>query len=233
MLLENIVDTSARVLTSQTFCARLATAMAWAEDIPTGWKLMFSSPGLAEGEAPLLPTSVAEKHLFAGGLAGEERVRQWALFLAPDRTALTARAVLGGGAVCGHPGIAHGGLLAAMLDDACGGLFLASGRNGYTASLHVTYKAPVVIPAEGVRLRVDVRVDREEPSASRPGAAKVHFHAAIKSENGQLTHTECVALFITKPVASSGGATNAAFNKTVDVDSTGQNDSVRTASQTQ
>ena len=187
--------------------------MSWDEDVPTGWKLMYSAPGLAEGEAPPLPASVADRHLFAGGLAGAERVRQWALYLSPDRAALTARAELGGGAVCGHPGVAHGGLLAAMLDDACGGLFLASGRNGYTAALNISYKAPVFIPAAGVRLRVDVRTDREEPSASRPGAAKVHFSASILSEDGSTMHTVATALFITKPVASSGGATNAAFNK--------------------
>lgn len=169
----------------------------WTDGVPPDWRLLFSVPGLSEGDAPPLPSRVAARHLFVRSLAGAERVRQWALFLSPDRTALTGRAELGTGGLCGHPGMAHGGLLASLLDDACGGLFLASGRSGFTVNLSVSYKLPVFIPAEGVRLRVDVRLDREEPSASRPGSMKVFLTAAIRSADGETVHALCTALFMT------------------------------------
>jgi acyl-coenzyme A thioesterase PaaI-like protein len=55
-----------------------------------------------------------------------------------------ARAVVGP-ALAGHPGIAHGGLISALLDNTLGYAFFATGLgNGYTASLHVNYKRPLL-----------------------------------------------------------------------------------------
>jgi acyl-coenzyme A thioesterase PaaI-like protein len=86
-----------------------------------------------------------------------------------------------GADVCGHRGVAHGGLSAALLDETLGGavyLFKAGVREGggvtpsipgataqwagvpaFTAALDVAYKAPV--PA-GATLAVAARVDRVE-----------------------------------------------------------------------
>jgi len=62
-----------------------------------------------------------------------------------------------GESACGHPGIVHGGALAASFDDAFGSLFFSQHiGNGFTARLEVDYKRPV--PA-GTPLRLVTRVD--------------------------------------------------------------------------
>ena len=148
--------------------------------------------------------AVHAQHLLTAGLSGPGQLSRWALFVAPDGRALAGRATLGGGALCGHPGIAHGGLLAALLDDACGALFIAGGRNGYTAALAVTYRKPVLLAAaaaagEGTRLRVDARLEADEPSASKPGVRKVSLAADVRSADGAVLHASATALFITSP----------------------------------
>ena len=45
----------------------------------------------------------------------------------------------------GAPGFAHGGAIATALDDTLGTLLLALGRLAVTASLHVEYRAPVLL----------------------------------------------------------------------------------------
>jgi len=139
------------------------------------------------------------QHLLTAGLSAAGQLSRWALFLSPDGRRLAARASLGGGALCGHPGVAHGGLIAALVDDACGALFICGGRNGYTAALSVTYRKPVVLAAAGTRLRVDVRLEADEPSASKPGVRKVSLAAEVRSADGAELHASATALFISSP----------------------------------
>ena len=167
-------------------------------DAPAGWTELSSR----------VPAFLS-RHLLTAGLGGDGKLQSWRLFMSPDASALCARAELGGGALCGHPGVAHGGLLAALIDDACGALFIAGGRNGYTANLNVQYKAPVLLP-EGAStpLDIDVKLEREEESSSRPGAKKVFF--AVTMSGGSTVHATASVLFVTKEVPKSafnvGGA---------------------------
>ena len=65
-----------------------------------------------------------------------------------------------GKSACGHPGIVHGGALAASFDDAFGALFFSRRMgNGFTARLEIDYKRPV--PA-GTPLRLVSEVDSIE-----------------------------------------------------------------------
>ena len=168
-------------------------------DAPAGWTELSSR----------VPAFLS-RHLLTAGLAGDGKLCSWRLFMSPDATALCARAELGGGALCGHPGVAHGGLLAALIDDACGALFIAGGRSGYTAALNVNYKAPVMLSDSGstTTLVVDVTLEREEASASRPGAKKVFFAATVRG--GSTVHTTASVLFVTKAVPGSFNAAAAA-----------------------
>jgi len=163
-------------------------------DAPAGWTELSSR----------VPAFLS-RHLLTAGLGGDGKLQSWRLFMSPDASALCARAELGGGALCGHPGVAHGGLLAALIDDACGALFIAGGRSGYTAALNVNYKAPVVLAESGsTSLVIDVTLEREEASASRPGAKKVFFAATVRG--GSTVHTTASVLFVTKAVPGSFNA---------------------------
>lgn len=65
-----------------------------------------------------------------------------------------------GQSACGHPGIVHGGALAASFDDAFGSLFFSRRvGNGFTARLEIDYKRPV--PA-GTPLRLVSEVESIE-----------------------------------------------------------------------
>ena len=61
--------------------------------------------------------------------------------------------VLVGPALEGAPGRAHGGLTAAVFDDAMGALQRITGLSGYTRTLHVTYRGKIPID-EAVSFRV-------------------------------------------------------------------------------
>jgi acyl-coenzyme A thioesterase PaaI-like protein len=60
----------------------------------------------------------------------------------------------------GAPGIAHGGAVAAALDDALGRLPMALGRPAVTARLEVDFHAPALLERE---LSIAGRVEAEDP----------------------------------------------------------------------
>jgi acyl-coenzyme A thioesterase PaaI-like protein len=133
------------------------------------------------------------------GLAGEEKIKDYTLRVSKDKTKLVATATLGG-QVCGGPKIIHGGVLGLLLDDTMGTLFVASGRSGFTASLNISYKKPVV---RGTAVSIEVSIANVEESKSRPGAEKVTFFGKIveatPAEGTEpVVFTEATALFITK-----------------------------------
>lgn len=81
-----------------------------------------------------------------------------------------------GKSACGHPGIVHGGALAASFDDAFGALFFSRRvGNGFTARLEIDYKRPV--PA-GTPLRLVSEVDSIE-------GRKVWMKATLQSRAAQ------------------------------------------------
>jgi acyl-coenzyme A thioesterase PaaI-like protein len=156
--------------------------------------------------APAPPTYVSldlsrfplEHHLLHSALAGEDKLEAYALEVSTDKTALRARVRFGNKA-CGHPRIVHGGALASILDDALGTLFLASGRNGFTANLSVDYRKP--LPA-GTDVFVQATIDRVETSKS--GSHKVFLSGAVvAADDPSVVFTQGSALFIAKPVPAS------------------------------
>lgn len=139
-----------------------------------------------------------EHHLLHSALAGEDKLEAYELQLSTDKTALRARVRFGSKA-CGHPRIVHGGALASVLDDTLGTLFLASGRNGFTANLSVDYRKP--LPA-GTDVFVQATIDRVETSKS--GSHKVYLTGAVVSaEDPSVVYTQGTALFIAKAVPTS------------------------------
>eukprot|EP00468_Gymnochlora_sp_CCMP2014_P008237 CAMPEP_0167761174 /NCGR_PEP_ID=MMETSP0110_2-20121227/12017_1 /TAXON_ID=629695 /ORGANISM="Gymnochlora sp., Strain CCMP2014" /LENGTH=155 /DNA_ID=CAMNT_0007647811 /DNA_START=84 /DNA_END=551 /DNA_ORIENTATION=+ len=68
-----------------------------------------------------------------------------------------------GDALCGHEGLAHGGLLATILDDAFGALcFVSNKTTGFTANLSINYRKPVPLPSKLlIRTRVKDKVRRK------------------------------------------------------------------------
>lgn len=86
----------------------------------------------------------------------------------------------------GGPGIAHGGIVAAALDDAMGFLIHHVGRPFVTARLEVDYRRPVPIDAD---LSLEARVESRQ-------ARKVHAAAELRDSTGGVL-AEARALFIT------------------------------------
>jgi acyl-coenzyme A thioesterase PaaI-like protein len=92
----------------------------------------------------------------------------------------------------GMPGYAHGGPVAAVLDDVMG--FVLSSMNGlfgYTASMTVTYKAPVKI---GIQVECRGRLVRRD-------GRKLYIDAELQQPDGRLLATAS-ALFIEVDVAT-------------------------------
>jgi acyl-coenzyme A thioesterase PaaI-like protein len=59
----------------------------------------------------------------------------------------------------GAPGIAHGGTVAALVDDVCGGALFVIGEPAVTRKLEVEYLKPVLV---GVEYELVARVDRRD-----------------------------------------------------------------------
>jgi acyl-coenzyme A thioesterase PaaI-like protein len=148
-------------------------------------------------------------HLLHGALAGEHMLERYELSLSSDRQQLRGAVCLGKRA-CGHPAFLHGGVIAAVLDDCMGVLFLSSGNGtGFTANLNVNYRRP--IPA-GTPLLVDCAVLRVE--TGKGGARKVHLSARLLGSGGgagqaaaldplpasPTVYAEATALFVVKTV---------------------------------
>lgn len=79
-----------------------------------------------------------DHHLLHSALAGPHRVEKYDIHVSRvDRTSVRADVRLGHN-VCGHPGIAHGGILASLLDDAMGAAFFSARLgSGFTANLQI------------------------------------------------------------------------------------------------
>lgn len=77
----------------------------------------------------------------------------------------------------GIPGIAHGGLVATLVDDLCGHLPDVTDRRAVTRHLAVSYLKPVLV---GVRYDVVARVDADE-------GRKLFVYCEGRSPEGELT----------------------------------------------
>lgn len=85
----------------------------------------------------------------------------------------------------GPSGIAHGGAIAAVLDEAMTAVIFAAGRRGFTANLNVNYKAAIPI---GARLKIIAYIEQIE-------GRKTFTAARILLSDGQLA-AEGFGLFI-------------------------------------
>lgn len=84
----------------------------------------------------------------------------------------------------GAPGLAHGGVIAAALDEAMGFLIYLAERPAVTAHLEVDYRKPVPI---GSRLELEARLDRVE--------GRKLFASVIGRVDGEV-HVEGHSLFL-------------------------------------
>lgn len=127
-----------------------------------------------------------EPQAFLNGEHGLNRLRL-AYFIREADNRLVAMAWFGPGAE-GMPGYAHGGAIAAVLDEALGAAIWHAGRKGaVTAKLTVDYRN--VIPT-GVDARVEVWIEREE-------GRKIHARGRIlDSDNPETPYAEAEGLFI-------------------------------------
>ena len=155
-----------------------------------------AAPAPPAGEWRPIRTQPRELRSLLSTLAlADQALLRYELRISPDATRLRALVTLGERA-CGHPGIVHGGALAAVLDDAFGALFFHSGvGSGFTANLNVDYVRPV--PA-GTELSLELERVRVEPSKS--GASrKVFMQARVAAAADEReVFTRATALFIAK-----------------------------------
>ncbi|RMZ00340.1 hypothetical protein D0864_02491 [Hortaea werneckii] len=107
--------------------------------------------GMTESRPHLkIPESMRPHNLTGGTLLGEDKIVVPPLMFADKDAALPTLTSISylGPALCGHPGIVHGGLLATMLDEGLARACFPALPNkvGVTASLKIDYRVPC--PAE-------------------------------------------------------------------------------------
>jgi acyl-coenzyme A thioesterase PaaI-like protein len=84
----------------------------------------------------------------------------------------------------GAPGFAHGGAVAAVLDDALGSVLLIVGRLAVTANLNIDYRLPALLDRD---LVIEARCERIEGR---------RLHLAARLLDGEHMLAEAHALFI-------------------------------------
>lgn len=172
-------------------------ASAWARDLlsrPDVSTVLDASHALVSGDGSI---ALPPDHFFTALLrAGVVRDMVAAVEQAHDTTPYTfhALAELGDG-VCGHPGITHGGVSAALHDDTLGGLAYTLKRDGvagippgpaFTVALEVAYKATV--PA-GAAVLVSARVDRVD-------GRKLWLASELRTQPDGVLRNTAKALFV-------------------------------------
>ncbi|KAF9168079.1 hypothetical protein DFQ26_001536 [Actinomortierella ambigua] len=126
-------------------------------------------------------------HLTAGVLRGERLLSVApALFQSKDQRHVIA-VIHVGEALCGHPGIVHGGLLGTLLDEITAYTALPNlpGKTGFTANLNINYRHPTIANQFIV---ADSVLDSQE-------GRKAFVKASLKTLDGTLL-ADATALFI-------------------------------------
>ena len=140
------------------------------EEVAEIEKALFSHPitrGLLQDEKYIasrphlkIPEKLKAQNLTGGTLLGPDKIAVPPLqFTTDDGSSFVSLQYLGP-ALCGHPGIVHGGLLATLLDEGLARCCFPALPNkvGVTASLKIDYKAPcmagqvVVLRAETTKV---------------------------------------------------------------------------------
>eukprot|EP00466_Bigelowiella_natans_P007730 jgi/Bigna1/71344/fgenesh1_pg.15_\ len=146
------------------------------------------------------PVRFSKGHLLRGTLAKDDALKSMEYFYWPDNKDEIACIIELGSDVCGHPGIAHGGVTAAVLDDVLGALCYRRGsKGGVTANLSIDYRRPIRPPTTLLAKAKFVRQERR----------KVYIAAHLEDSSGKV-YAEAKGLFILprklpETMSSSGG----------------------------
>ena len=147
-----------------------------------GWKWSDAWRTLSEEEL--------KRKLIPGTYAGERRIEMNRIFTSPDGREMVSFLHIGT-AMCGFPGVVHGGVSASVIDEAFGRVAIAVvGGDAVTATLGLRYRRPVIAGREG-RERVVVCRARVEEVVGR----KVKVTGGIEGEDGRVL-VEGEALFV-------------------------------------
>ncbi|XP_072702813.1 acyl-coenzyme A thioesterase THEM4-like [Ciconia boyciana] len=160
----------------------MAAAGAWAR-LPSYPRARQHLPG---GRCPAgAPGTAGDTRLFLRAIEGAGAGFEYAMFLnAAERRLLCL--FQPGPYLEGHPGLTHGGAIAAIVDGALGTCALAVAGTVMTANLSVDYLAPVPL---GAVLLLDGRAERLE-------GRKVFLSCHVRSADGDTLHARATGLFI-------------------------------------
>lgn len=148
-----------------------------------------------------IPAALRAQSLTAGTLMGEDMIEVPPLqFGTADGSEFVSLQYVGA-ALCGHPGIVHGGLLATLLDEGLARCCFPAlpNRVAVTASLKVDYKAPAMAGQVLVLRAETTRVE------GRKAWVKGRLETLVDESKGEkpVVVTEAEALFIEPKMAKS------------------------------
>jgi acyl-coenzyme A thioesterase PaaI-like protein len=188
-----------RLISTVVFTTTTTTAICYTSNSPSTSSSSSSSSSYADvtTHRHLNPPSerarhkkTVDGHLIYSGL--KEALDRYDLYIAPDSKSVIAHATIGPKSG-GHPNIVHGGLIAALLDDTFGALFLHAGvGTGFTANLSVDYKKPLPIASSIVISAKVVKVEQSKNGKSQ----KVYLEAVLTDMTGKTIYSEAKALFL-------------------------------------
>lgn len=127
--------------------------------------------------------------LTMGALAGSRGIGAYQRIFHNETTKEFVTVIWIGGALAGFPGVTHGGLIASLIDEACGrtAIHNLEGRTGVTANLDINYLLPTVTNSFWVIRCVPVA----EGSTARKGFVK----GRLEGLDGRV-HVEAKGLFV-------------------------------------
>ncbi|KAH9870441.1 hypothetical protein IAQ61_005916 [Plenodomus lingam] len=158
-------------------------------------KSLLSNPNYIASRPHLkIPEALRAQNLTAGTLLGDDKIAVPPVqFTTADGSTFVSIQYLGS-ALCGHPGIVHGGLLATLLDEGLARCCFPALPNkvAVTASLNITYKAPVMADQVVVLRAETTKVE------GRKAWVKGRLETLVDEEKGEkpVVLTEGEALFI-------------------------------------
>ena len=147
-----------------------------------------------------IPAQLREQSLTGGTLMGEGKIEVPPVqFSTEDGSSFVSLQYIGT-ALCGHPGIVHGGLLATLLDEGLARCCFPAlpNRAAVTASLKLDYKAPAMAGQVFVLRAETTRVE------GRKAWVKGRLETLVDESKGEkpLVVTEAEALFIEPRMAA-------------------------------
>ena len=143
-------------------------SLAWLRKAEQGWTEITEQDDIV-------------RHTFVSGEAGALSVR----YFRTAEQVVWAKAIFGPRTL-GPPGCAHGGSMAALLDEVMGFAVWCSGRPSISADLHVHYRKMLPIPQ---RCIAEARVERRE-------GRKVWASARLRDISGDILFAEAEGVFV-------------------------------------